>query len=159
MNVIAWSPNLTAERAQSHDVHLAKSKQDLLSQSDVVSIHMVLSSSTQGLLSAADLKHMKPTAYLVNTSRGPLIDEDALVSVLKERKIAGAALDVFDVEPLPEGHVLRTLDNVLLSPHVGYISDENYGAFYGQTAENVLAFIEGRQGLKVLGPNMGMLDT
>lgn len=159
MNVIAWSPNLTAERAQAAGVTLAKSKKDLLSQSDVVSIHMVLSSSTKGLLSASDLRHMKPTAYLVNTSRGPLVDEDALISVLKEKKIAGAALDVFDVEPLPEGHKLRKLDNALLSPHIGYISDENYKAFYGQTAENVLAFIEGKPGLKVLGPDMGMLHT
>jgi len=101
---------------------------------------------------------MKPTAYLVNTSRGPLVDEAALIAVLKANKIAGAALDVFDVEPLPEGHELRKLENVLLSPHVGYISDENYEAFYGQTAENVLAFIEDKPGLKVLGPDMGMLD-
>lgn len=159
MNVIAWSPNLTAERAHAAGVTLAKSKQDLLSQSDVVSIHMVLSSSTKGLLSAADLAHMKPTAFLVNTSRGPLVNEDALIQVLKEKKIAGAALDVFDVEPLPERHELRTLDNVLLSPHVGYISDENYEAFFGQTAANVLAFIEEKPGLKVLGPDMGMLET
>jgi 26S proteasome regulatory subunit N2 len=158
MNVLAWSPNLTAERAQAANVTLAKSKQELLSQSDVISIHMVLSSSTKGLLNAEDLRHMKPTAYLVNTSRGPLVDEAALIAVLKAKKIAGAALDVFDIEPLPEGHELRKLDNVLLSPHVGYISDENYEAFYGQTAENVLAFIEDKPGLKVLGPDMGMLD-
>ena len=120
---------------------------------------MVLSSSTTGLLNADDLKSMKPTAYLVNTSRGPLIDEEALISVLKEKKIAGAGLDVFDIEPLPQDHELRKLDNVLLSPHIGYISDENYEAFYGQTAENVLAFIEGKAGVKVLGPDMGMLNT
>ena len=159
MKVIAWSPNLTVERAQAANVTLAGSKQELLSQSDVVSIHMVLSSSTTGLLDANDLRSMKPTAYLVNTSRGPLIDEEALISVLKEKNIAGAALDVFDIEPLPEGHELRKLDNVLLSPHIGYISDENYEAFYGQTAENVLAFIEGKAGVKVFGPDMGMLNT
>jgi 26S proteasome regulatory subunit N2 len=158
MNVIAWSPNLTLERAQAANVEFAKSKKELLEQSDVVSIHMVLSSSTRHLLKAEDLEHMKPTAFLINTSRGPVIEETALVEILKERKIAGAALDVFDIEPLPQDHVLRTLDNVLLSPHVGYSSDDNYRAFYGQTAENVLNFIQGGN-VKVLGPDKGMFEN
>lgn len=158
MNVVAWSPNLTAERAREAGVTFASSKEDLLRQSDLVSIHMVLSPSSHHLLKAEDLKHMKPTAYLINTSRGPLVEESALISILKERKIAGAALDVFDIEPLPEDHELRKLDNVLLSPHVGYISDENYAEFYGQTAENVQNFIEGKN-VKALGPDMGMIGT
>jgi len=158
MNVLAWSPNLTPKRAQEANVTFVKSKQELLSQSDIVSIHMVLSSSSYQLLKADDLKHMKSTAYLVNTSRGPIVEESALISVLKDRKIAGAALDVFDIEPLPEDHELRKLDNVLLSPHVGYISDENYAAFYGQTAENVLSYLNGNP-VRALGPDQGMLGT
>jgi 26S proteasome regulatory subunit N2 len=156
MNVIAWSPKLTAERAQAANVGFAKTKQELLQQSDIVSIHMVLSPTTRHLLKAEDLKHMKSTAFLVNTSRGPLVDESALIEILKERKIAGAALDVFDIEPLPQDHELRKLDNVLLSPHIGYISDENYEAFYSQTAENVLNFIQGGP-IQILGPDKGMV--
>lgn len=158
MKVIAWSPNLTTQRAEAANVGFAKSKEELLRQSDVVSIHMVLSPTTRHLLKAEDLRHMKPTAFLVNTSRGPIVDESALIEVLKERKIAGAALDVFDIEPLPQDHPLRKLDNVLLSPHVGYISDENYEAFYSQTAENILNFIQGGN-VKVLGPDKGMFNT
>jgi 26S proteasome regulatory subunit N2 len=158
MKVIAWSPNLTAERAEAANVGFAKTKEELLSHADIVSIHMVLAPSTRHILKAEDLKHMKSTAFLVNTSRGPLVDEAAMISLLKEGKIAGAALDVFDIEPLPENHELRKLDNVLLSPHVGYISDENYQAFYGQTAENVLNFIEGRN-VKVLGADKGVFET
>jgi 26S proteasome regulatory subunit N2 len=143
MKVIAWSPNLTPERAEAAGATFIKSKEELLSTADVVSLHMVLAPSTRHILKAEDLKLMKPTAFLVNTSRGPLIDEAALVDILKARKIAGAALDVFDVEPLPQDHVLRKLDNVLLSPHLGYIADENYTAFWGQTAKNVQDFISG----------------
>jgi 26S proteasome regulatory subunit N2 len=155
MNVIAWSPNLTEERAKAANVTLAKSKEELLQQADVVSLHMVLAPSTRHILKAVDLKLMKPTAFLVNTSRGPLIDEKALIDLLKSRKIAGAALDVFDVEPLPQDHQLRKLDNVLLSPHVGYISDENYTQFWGETAENVLNFIKGKL-VNALTPDKGM---
>lgn len=157
MNVIAWSPNLTSERAEAANVEFAKSKEELLQRSDVVSIHMVLSPATRHLLTAEDLSHMKSTAFLVNTSRGPIVDETALIEALKARKIAGAALDVFDIEPLPQDHELRKLDNVLLSPHMGYISDENYQEFYSQTAENVLNFIQGRN-VKALGPGNGMFD-
>jgi 26S proteasome regulatory subunit N2 len=158
MKVIAWSPNLTEERANEANVVLAKSKEDLLKQSDIVSIHMVLSPQTTNLITGQDLKLMKPTAFFVNTSRGPIVEEVGLIEILKSRKIAGAALDVFDIEPLPQDHILRKLDNVLLSPHLGYVTDENYGAFYGQTAENVLNFIEGRS-VKELGPEKGMLNT
>jgi 26S proteasome regulatory subunit N2 len=158
MKVIAWSPNLTAERAAEADVEYVSTKEELLERADFVSIHMVLSPTTRGLLKAEDLKHMKPTAFLINTSRGPIVDEGGLVEVLKEKKIGGAALDVFDIEPLPLDHELRKLDNVLLSPHVGYISVDNYKAMYGQTAENVLNFIEGRS-VKVMGPEAGMFGT
>jgi 26S proteasome regulatory subunit N2 len=155
MKVIAWSPNLTAERAEAAGVTFAGSKEELLRTSDVVSMHLVLAPSTRHILKAEDLKLMKPTAFLVNTSRGPLIDEVAMIDVLKARKIAGAALDVFDVEPLPQDHVLRKLDNVLLSPHIGYIADENYYAFWGQTANNVQAFINGEK-LNAMTPDKGM---
>jgi phosphoglycerate dehydrogenase-like enzyme len=155
MNVIAWSPHLTAERADVAGVTFAKTKEDLLRSSDVVSLHMVLAPSTRHILKAQDLKLMKPTAFLVNTSRGPLVDEAALIDLLKSHKIAGAALDVFDIEPLPQDHELRKLDNVLLSPHIGYIADENYSVFWGQTAENVLAFIQGNT-LNALTPDKGM---
>ena len=158
MHVIAWSPNLTTERAEAADVGFARSKEELLQRSDVISIHMVLSPTTRHLLKAEDLKHMKSTAFLVNTSRGPIVDETALINVLKARQIAGAALDVFDIEPLPQDHELRKLDNVLLSPHMGYISGENYEVFYSQTAENVLNFIQGGN-VKVLSPDKGMFDS
>lgn len=158
MHVIAWSPNLTSERAEAANVGFAKSKEELLQRSDVVSIHMVLSPATQHLLTAEDLSHMKSTVFLVNTSRGPIVDETALIEALKARKIAGATLDVFDIEPLPQDHELRKLDNVLLSPHMGYISDENYQAFYSQTVENVLNFIQGGN-VKALGPDKGMFDN
>jgi 26S proteasome regulatory subunit N2 len=158
MKVIAWSPNLTVERAEAANVGFIKSKEKLLQQSDIVSVHMALSPSTRHLLKAEDLKHMKPTAFLVNSSRGPLIDEAALIDILKERKIAGAALDVFDIEPLPQDHDLRKLDNLLLSPHLGYMSDESYKVFYRETVENVLNFIEGRA-VRVISPDKGMLQS
>jgi phosphoglycerate dehydrogenase-like enzyme len=158
MKVIAWSPNLTRDRAEIIGVQFVPTKDDLLSQSDILSIHMVLSPSTTGLLTATDLRKMKPTAYLVNTSRGPLVNEDGLLEVLREGKIAGAALDVFDVEPLPREHEFRRLGNVLLSPHVGYISDENYGVFWGQTAENVARYVRGEEVVRVLTPDRGMFE-
>ena len=158
MKVIAWSPNLTPERAAEADVEYVPTKEELLERSDFVSIHMVLSPTTRGLLKGEDLKHMKSTAFLINTSRGPIVEEEGLIEVLKSKTIAGAALDVFDVEPLPPDHALRKLDNVLLSPHVGYISVANYKAMYGTTAENVLNFLEGRP-VKIMGPEAGMFGT
>lgn len=126
MRVVGWSPNLTPERAAEGGVEYAGSKEELFKQSDIVSIHMVLSDRTRGFVNAADLALMKPTAILINSSRGPLIQEEALIDVLQRKKIAGAGLDVYDVEPLPLDHALRKLDNVTLSPHMGYVSDKNY---------------------------------
>jgi len=122
MKVKGWSPNLTRERAEEARVEFAESLQDLLKTSDVVSLHMVLSEKTRGLLGKKELDCLKETAFLINTSRGPLIDEEALVEILRERRIKGAGLDVFDVEPLPKDHPLRTMENVVLSPHMGKLS-------------------------------------
>ncbi len=126
MEVIGWSPNLTPDRAASAGVTYISSKEELLKRSDIVSIHMVLSERTRHLIIAADLALLKPTAFFINTSRGPLVDEAALIEVLKAKRIAGAGLDVFEVEPLPLDHPMRKLENVTLSPHTGYVSDSNY---------------------------------
>ena len=127
MNIIAWSPHLTREKADEAGVGFVSTKDELFKQSDIVSVHMVLSESTRGLIGASDFAQMKPTAFFINTSRGPLVDEAALIDALKQKKLAGAGLDVFDVEPLPIDHPLRKLSNVTLSPHTGYVSDDNYG--------------------------------
>lgn len=124
--MIGWSPHLTPERAAAAGVTYIATKEELFKRSDIVSIHLVLSESTRHLVTAVDLAHLKPTAIFINTSRGPIVDEDALVKALQKRKIAGAGLDVFDVEPLPLDHPLRDLKNVTLTPHTGYVSDDNY---------------------------------
>jgi phosphoglycerate dehydrogenase-like enzyme len=142
MDVIAWSENLTDERTAAFGVRRV-SKAELLSAADVLSIHLVLSERTRGLFQAADLAMMKPTAVLVNTSRGPIVDEDALVHALRERIIAGAGLDVYDTEPLPAGHPLTTLDNVVLLPHLGYASEAGFRQMYGQAVEDIAAFLAG----------------
>lgn len=126
MKVIAWSPNLTPERAHAADVGYVETKAELFKQSDVVSIQMVLSDTTHHMITYEDLAMMKPTAFFINTSRGPLVDENALIKILKEERIAGAGLDVFDVEPLPLDHPIRSLKRVTLSPHTGYLTDSNY---------------------------------
>jgi len=144
MSVIAWSQNLTAERAAAAGVALV-TKEKLLESADVVTIHLVLSDRTRGLLGAADLRRMKPTAFLVNTSRGPIVEEAALVDALRTHRIAGAALDVYDREPLPPDHPLRRLDDVVLTPHLGYVLDENYRIIYRQAAENIRAFMDGKK--------------
>jgi phosphoglycerate dehydrogenase-like enzyme len=149
MNVIAWSQNLTPERCKEHGVGYA-TKADLFQQSDFISIHMVLSDRTRGLVDKTDLAMMKPTAYLINTSRGPIIDEAALVAALQNKTIAGAGLDVFDVEPLPRDHVLRTLPNVVLTPHLGYVTQDGYRMFYGGTVEAVRAWLDGKP-IRVIG--------
>ncbi|PLC54642.1 hydroxyacid dehydrogenase [Pollutimonas nitritireducens] len=136
MEVIAWSPNLTAERCAPFNVHYV-GKQELLSRADVVSVHMVLGESTRNILAAQDLRFMKNSAYLVNTSRGGLVDEAALCEALKEGRLAGAALDVFDVEPLPADSSVLRAPNMLLSPHVGYGSWQNYRVYYGDAVENI----------------------
>lgn len=142
MSVIAWSPQLTPERAAVHDVR-AVSKAALFSGSDVITIHMPLSDRSRGLIGAADLALMKPTAYLINTSRGPIVDEAALLDALSSRQIAGAGLDVYDVEPLPDDHPLRTMPNTLLLPHIGYVTTEQYRSWYGQVVEDILAWTDG----------------
>jgi phosphoglycerate dehydrogenase-like enzyme len=142
MSVIAWSENLTHGRATENEATLV-SKAELLKNSDVVSIHLRLSERTRGLLGQQDLSLMKPTAYLVNTSRGPIVDEGALIETLKQRKIAGAALDVFDEEPLRPDHPLLSLDNTVLTPHLGYVTKESYEIMYTQAIEDIQAFIAG----------------
>src|SRR5262249_25769915 len=130
------------ERAEPYAV-TAVSKERLLREADVVTIHMPLSERSRGLLGAGDLAVMKPTAYLVNTSRGPIVDETALVEVLRERRIAGAALDVYDVEPLPVDHPLRSLPNTLLLPHIGYVTTDAYQEWYAQAVEDIVAWRDG----------------
>ncbi|MEE4621114.1 D-2-hydroxyacid dehydrogenase family protein [Pseudomonas alliivorans] len=142
MKVIAWSQNLTPEAAAECGVTYV-SKQALFEQSDVLSVHLVLSARSRGLVDAEALGRMKPGAFIVNTSRGPIIDEAAMIETLQQRRIAGAALDVFDVEPLPENHPFRTLDNVLATPHIGYVTENNYQTFYGRMIENIQAWHAG----------------
>ncbi|MFK3797033.1 D-2-hydroxyacid dehydrogenase family protein [Pseudomonas sp. NPDC088444] len=142
MKVIAWSENLTAERAAEHGATYV-SKQELFEQSDIISVNLVLSDRSRGLVDADSLNRMKPTAYLVNTARGPIVDEDALVEVLKQKKIAGAALDVYSVEPLPAEHPFRTLPNLLATPHVGYVTENNYRMFFSQMIEDIQAWYAG----------------
>ncbi|SNY37815.1 Lactate dehydrogenase [Pseudomonas sp. LAMO17WK12:I6] len=142
MRVIAWSENLTAERAEAAGVTWV-SKQQLFEQADVLSVHLVLSERSRGLVDAQALDWMKPTALLVNTARGPIVDEAALIKALQKQKIAGAALDVFDQEPLPELHPFRTLDNVLATPHVGYVSRQNYAQFFAQMIEDIQGWAAG----------------
>jgi phosphoglycerate dehydrogenase-like enzyme len=143
MNVVAWSQNLTSEIAAATGVRLV-SKEDLLRTADVVSIHMVLSARTKGLIGAAGLALMKPSALLINTSRGPLVDEAALVDALDNHRIAGAAIDVFDVEPLPEDHPYRCAENLLATPHVGYVTRGLYECFYRDTVANISAWLDQR---------------
>ncbi|WP_336355706.1 D-2-hydroxyacid dehydrogenase family protein [Pseudomonas granadensis] len=142
MRVIAWSENLTAERAAQAGVTCV-SKQQLFEQADVLSVHLVLSERSRGLVDAQALGWMKPTALLVNTARGPIVDQTALIKALQKQHIAGAALDVFDEEPLPALHPFRTLDNVLATPHVGYVSRQNYAQFFTQMIEDIQAWTAG----------------
>ena len=142
MTVLAWSQNLTAARAEEVGATLV-AKDELLARSDIVSIHLVLSERTRGLLNARELGLMKRTAYLVNTSRGPIVDEAALVRALREGTIAGAGLDVFESEPLPADHPFRSLPNIVVTPHLGYVTEETYRVFYGHALEDVQAFLRG----------------
>ncbi|MFE5185397.1 D-2-hydroxyacid dehydrogenase family protein [Streptomyces sp. NPDC056628] len=143
MRVTAWSQNLTKEYADEVGVHLAASKEELLADSDFVSVHLALSDRTRGLLGAPELALMKPTAYLVNTSRSAIVDQDALLAALHEGRIAGAGVDVFDVEPLPAGHPVRTAPRLLATPHLGYVSQANYATYYGQAVEDIRAYLDG----------------
>jgi phosphoglycerate dehydrogenase-like enzyme len=142
MNVIAWSPRLTDARAAAGGA-MRVDKHTLFAESDVVSVHMKPAPSTFGLVGKSEFALMKPDAVIVNTSRGPIIDEAAMIDALQSGRIAGAALDVFDQEPLPAEHPLRRLENTLLTPHIGYVTEEHYRIFYGQTVENILAFLDG----------------
>jgi phosphoglycerate dehydrogenase-like enzyme len=142
MNVIAWSPNLTPERCKEVGVGYA-TKEELFATADIVTIHVVLSQRSRGLVGAADLARMKPTGYLINTARGPIVDEAALLATLKAGKIAGAAIDVFSVEPLPVDHPFRKLDNLVLTPHLGYVTEEGFRSHYGQMIEGIDAWFKG----------------
>ncbi|HEY2206862.1 MAG TPA: D-2-hydroxyacid dehydrogenase family protein [Pseudonocardia sp.] len=142
METVAWSQNLTAAAAQEHGVR-AVSKEELFASADVLSVHLVLSDRTRGLVGAEQLRSMKPTALLVNTSRGPIVDTDALVEALAEQQIGGAAIDVYDTEPLPADHPLRTLPTVLATPHIGYVTRELYETFYRGAVEDIAAFRAG----------------
>jgi D-3-phosphoglycerate dehydrogenase len=143
MNVIAWSPNLTAEKAAAGGADYA-TREDLFAKADIVTIHVVLSERSRGLVGADDLTRMKKTAYLINTARAPIVDQGALLKALDEKRIAGAGLDVFDVEPLPLDHPYRMLDNVVITPHLGYVSEQTYRKFYPDIVENIRAFIDNK---------------
>ncbi|MFF3035073.1 D-2-hydroxyacid dehydrogenase family protein [Streptomyces rubiginosohelvolus] len=144
MDVVAWSRNLTKERTDEVGVGLAASKEDLLGSSDFVSVHLALGERTRGLIGAAELARMRPTAYLVNTSRAAIVDTDALLAALDAGTIAGAATDVFDVEPLPADDPVRTAPRLLATPHLGYVSRANYETYYGQAVEDIRAFLDGQ---------------
>jgi phosphoglycerate dehydrogenase-like enzyme len=142
MRVIAWSSNMTAEQAASAGATLVE-RDELLRQSDVVSVHLVLGDRSRGLIGAREFGLMKPTAYLINTSRGPIVDEAALLDALHAGRIAGAGLDVYDIEPLPPDHPLRSAPRTVLTPHIGYVSQESYAVFYAQMVEDVEAWLDG----------------
>jgi phosphoglycerate dehydrogenase-like enzyme len=139
MKVIAWSQNLTAESANAAGA--TRVKDALFREADIVTIHLVLSRRTTGLIGTAELALMKPTARLINSSRGPIVDQAALIKALQARTIAGAAVDVFDTEPLPADHPFRTLDNLLATPHIGYVTEELYRTFYGDAATSIAAWL------------------
>ena len=150
MKVMAWSQNLTPEKAKEAGVDYA-SREDLFTKSDFVSIHYQLSERSRGLITAADLGRMKKSAYLINTARAPIVDQAALLKVLQDRKIAGAGLDVFEVEPLPLDHPYRKLDNVVLTPHLGYVSEQNYRKYFPDIVEDIRAFLDGKP-VRVIAP-------
>ena len=143
MKTIAWSQNLTAEKAQAGGAELV-TKDDLFRNADVVTIHIVLSDRSRGLVGAKELGLMKKTAYLINTSRGPVVDEKALIAALQSKSIAGAGLDVFDVEPLPLDHPFRKMDNAVITPHLGYVSEQNYRKYFPDAVEDIRAWLDGK---------------
>ena len=142
MNTIAWSQNLTAEKAQAAGAQLV-SKEDLFRKADIVTIHLVLSDRSRGLVGAKEIGLMKKTSYLINTSRGPIVDEKSLIAALQAKSIAGAGLDVFDVEPLPLDHPFRKLDNVVITPHLGYVSEQNFRKYFPDIVEDIRAWLDG----------------
>jgi phosphoglycerate dehydrogenase-like enzyme len=143
MKAIAWSQNLTDERAAEHGVERVE-KDELFRRSDILSVHLVLSPRSRGLVGAREIGLMKPSAVLVNTSRGPICDTEAIIAALETGRLAYAGFDVFDKEPLPVDHPLRTTPNVILTPHIGYVTDENYQSSYPQIVEDILAFLDGK---------------
>jgi phosphoglycerate dehydrogenase-like enzyme len=143
MKVIAWSQNLTPEKCQEAGVGYV-SKDDLFRQSDFVTVHVVLSQRSRGIVGAREIGLMKPTAFLINTSRGPIVDEAALLAALRDKKIGGAGLDTFDIEPLPLDHPLRMLDNAVITPHLGYVSEQNYRHYFAGAVEDIRAFLDGK---------------
>ena len=143
MKTIAWSQNLTPEKAQAGGAELV-TKEDLFRSADVVTIHLILSDRSRGLVGAKELGLMKKTSYLVNTSRGPIVDEKALIATLQSKSIAGAGLDVFDVEPLPLDHPFRKMDNVVITPHLGYVSEQNYRKYFPDIVEDIRAWLDGK---------------
>jgi phosphoglycerate dehydrogenase-like enzyme len=151
MRVCAWGPTLTDDRAAASSVARVPLDQ-LFRESDVVSVHLRLSDTSRGLVTADLLRCMKPTAFLINTARGPIVDEAALVAVLSERRIAGVGLDVYDVEPLPANHPLLRLDNAVLTPHLGYVTQETYRIFFRQVVENIAAYLDGRIPPRCINP-------
>jgi phosphoglycerate dehydrogenase-like enzyme len=152
MDVVAWSENLTDERAAEVGV-TPVGKDELFSTSDVVSIHLVLSARSRGTVGDAELRSMKPSAVLVNTSRGPIVDEGALVRALESGWIAGAGLDVFDVEPLPADHPFRRLPNTVVTPHLGYVTDSLYALFYEQIVEDIAGYLDGAPVRMLVSPS------
>ena len=150
MRVAAWSQNLSPDQAHAEEAEPV-SKEELFSSSDFVTVHYKLSERSRGLVGAAELALMRPTAYLVNTSRGPLVDSSALVAALRKGTIAGAGLDVYDTEPLPLGDSLRLAPNTVLTPHLGYVTDDTYRVFYGEAVEDIAAFVQGDP-IRVLSP-------
>jgi len=151
MRVLAWGPTLDDERAAAAGARRV-SLDDLFRESDVVSIHLRLSERTRHIIKAEQLSLMKPTAYLINTARGPLVDEDALVAALHENHLAGAALDVYDVEPLPEKHPLRSCENAVLSPHMGFVTRDAYHHFFSQAVEAIDTYLQGKVPPRALNP-------
>ena len=143
MKVIAWSQNLTSEAAQEAGATRVD-KEELFKRADIVTLHLILSHRSRGIVGAEDLALMKPSAWLINSSRGPLVDEAALVETLTEKRIAGAAIDVYDEEPLPAGHPFRRLDNLLATPHIGYVTEDTYRIFYEDSVENIAAWLKGQ---------------
>ncbi len=143
MKAIAWSQNLTAEKCAAAGVGYV-SKDELFRQSDFITIHIVLSARSRGLVGKNEIALMKSSAFLINTSRGPIVDEAALIAALREKKIGGAGLDVFDVEPLPLDHPFRTMDNVVITPHLGYVAEQNYRAYFTGVVEDIRGFLDGK---------------
>lgn len=143
MQVIAWSQNLTEERCREFNVERV-AKDALFRRSDFISIHLVLSARTRGIVGAGDIARMKPSAFIVNTSRGPIVDEAALLEALTTNKIAGAGIDVYDIEPLPIEHPFRKLPNLVMTPHLGYVTEVNFRRFYTDTVEDLRAWLDGR---------------